>query len=406
MAYVRINSYTMELLVDGETSMRINATAVGYDGDSSDIRFRAVLELGGARVTYTGSYGQQSLSFVPSPSILSGMTSAGTGMGTLTVHMVDTAGDDAGTEAAAEVTFTADESLCRPRLSEGWAAISPNNDNTLWPSDVYVKDSRLRAVFSTSKIQFMYGASAADYANARWQVKVGSNSAETDGIIYKGDTLNVTIPDTGTLTVVCTVNDSRGFTASQSFMIEAYAYAPPMLTGVEVYRCGPDGAASESGGYIRVRADVQISELGGANSLADFYAECTPMGGGSSVRTVLVSGGAALMGAGSYSEMYSYRVRICALDACGGSAEYAVIIPTANASLHILSGGRGAAFGKLSERENALDIGEWDMLARGVLLGGIAYMTAGDEDPAGLFGGAWSKADVSGLPIRVWERTD
>ena len=406
MAVVRINTYTRELTLDGQSSMHISASAVNYSGSLSRLTFRATLRLGGEIFLYSASAGQQSFSFVPNPSLLYGMPDDKVKAGTLEVEMLDERGGSLGSPAQAEVIYTAGENLCRPVLREGWAVISPDNDGTWFPADVYVKGSHMRAVFDLPKVQFQYGASPAAYADARWKVICGSSSVQTDGGAGNEDILNAALSGTGSITVACRVNDSRGFSAEQRFVINVYDYAPPMLSGIEVYRCGPDGSALENGGYIRVKADVSVSGLGGANGLEAFYAECALAGSGNAVRTALAGGEAVLMGAGSFSETHSYRVRVYALDKCGGSAEYTVIIPTANASFHILPGGKGAAFGKLAERENALDLGEWDLTVRGVLLGNRAYMTAGNEDPAGIFGGAWLKSDASGLPINIWQRTD
>ena len=625
MAYVRIDTYTRELTLDGESRMNIRATAVGYSGDASRIVFRATLRIGSAVFRFSASAGQQSFFFAPNPSLLGGMPNDKVKAGTLQVDMLDTGGNTLGSPAQAEVMFAAGENLCRPVLMEGWAAVSPNNDGTQFPADVYVKGSRARVVFTQSKVQFMYGATAAEYANARWKVICGGNSAETDGIINRGDALSVTLPASGSVTVICRVNDSRGFSAEQAFTIEvrsnepraqilsvtsqitldgqnavtvkagisdyivappvvyyraavrvggaswtspgrsadgtlvfvpdvslltgmpdsktgtaiitvtiedesgaslgpyaeksiavtaaegicrpallegwatfsadnagtgypegvyvkgarvraafdlskvqfkygasaaayesgrwkasisgavvqtgannqtdtlvltltnagsitiictvrdsrgfetsqnytitAYEYTAPTMTAVEAYRSDSTGAADDMGAYIRVKARVNYASLGGANGITTFFCEYAPTGGGDAVRTGLENDVPRLIGAGSLSSTRSYRVRIYAEDRCAGRTEFSTIISTSDISLHILPGGRGAAFGKYSERENVLDIGGWDMQTAGLMLGDSLYI--GGEDPSVRFGGTWNRT-AEDLPFSVWQRT-
>jgi len=409
MAYVQIKSYTTQVLIGGTSTMNIHAAAANYTGTGA-VYFRARLTVGGVSWNYPGRSADGQFSFAPYAGLLNGMTDSKTGVATLHVSMENEAGTQIGTPADAEVTLTASEALCAPQLSDGWVALQPANGGTPYPTGVYVKGSRLQAVFDLSRVDFRYGASAAEYANVRWKITAGGNSAETDGVIAKSDALTVVIPASGSLQVACRVKDSRGFTASQTFLVTAHEYAPPSLSAIQVYRCTSDGTASDTGAYIRAGAKAVIFGLGGENALTEFYAEYAPAGGGNAVRTSLLPENPALLGAGSISATRSYRVRICAVDSCMGTAEHIAIVSTADAAFNILPGGRGAAFGKYAEKENTLDAGDWDVETSGNLRAanlfpaGSVYMAGDGADPSALYGGTWEQVSTS-LPFNVWKRT-
>lgn len=408
MAHVQIDSITSGVALDGESRVSFSAKAVDYTGAMA-VWFRASIEAGGVRWEH-GELTKGNASFVPGTELMEGFTDSMETVAVVTIEMVNANGASIGTAATADITLRADETLAKPEVSDGWATLAPYNGNTNYPDGVYVKGSRLSAVFDLSKVTFRYGASAAQTAQGRWSVKAGSNAAVTDGILFTGDALTVIIPGAGRTAVVCTVTDSRGFTADETFIIEAYEYAQPVLSGIEIYRSDASGNAGDTGTFMRIKADAAISDLGGANEIVEFYANFSLNGAETVTRTELESGSAVLMGAGSVVPARSYAVGIYLFDGCGGSAKYETIVSTVSAAFNILPGGKGAAFGRLAEKEKTLDVYDWNIETEGRISAnnlypvGSVYMSAYDTDPAELYGGTWNAVTTTGLPFNVWFR--
>lgn len=408
MAYARIDSITPRVTLNGESTLSIRASAVDYTGALA-VRYRASIEVGGVSWTYPSQSVDGNFSFAPDIGLMEGFTDSAEAEATVTVEMVSAAGS-LGASGTAKITLAADEALARPVPTEGWVNLSPYNGNTHYPGDVYVKGSRVQAAFDVSKIEFKYGAGAANIENGRWAVRIGGKSAVTDGIMFSGNSLTMVVPAAGEVEVTCTVTDSRGFSASETFAITAREYAQPVLSGIEIYRSDASGSAGDTGTFIRVKADAGISGLGGSNEIIEFYVEFSPTGSGTVTRTDLESGAPVLLGAGSVVPARSYRIGIYLLDGCGGSAEYTTIVSTVSAALSILPGGKGAALGRLAEKEKTLDVYDWDIITGGKISAanvypvGSVYMSAYEADPAELYGGTWSQVTSTGLPFNVWFR--
>ena len=402
--FIRIDGYTQKITLDGVSKMTVRAVNLGWPGE---IQFRVRLELGDARWTSepnsTGVF-----SFVPGLSLLQGMTDSASGSMTVVAELVkdgevlDYAGVVALAYAGAEAA--------KPVLSEGWVTISPYNGGTNYPEGVYVKGSRAQAVFDLSKVEFRYGATAAEIGKGRWFIAIGGNTAVTDGIIFKGDALTVIIPESGEVKIGCMVTDSRGLVNAETFTITVHEYAQPVLSGIEIYRSDGVGNADDAGTFIRVKADGAISDLGGENEIVEFYVEFSPAGAGSVTRAEMESGVPLFLGAGSVIPARSYRVGIYLFDGCGGGASYETVISTVDAAFNILPGGKGAAFGRLAEKEKTLDVKDWNIETTGNIRAaniqpvGSVYMSAYDADPAAMFGGTWSQVNSTGLPFNVWFR--
>ena len=403
--FIRIDGYTQRITLDGESKMTVRATNLGWPGD---VQFRVRLELGDVQWTCPEMNSTGVFSFVPDLSLLYGIPDSMSGSMTVVAELVKDGEvlDYAGAVALAYVGESAGTAV----LNEGWVTLSPYNGGTNYPDGVYVKGSKVQAVFDLSKVGFRYGATAAEIEDGRWYLEIGSNYALTDGIIFKGDALTVSIPESGEVTVKCMVIDSRGLVAGEAITITVHEYAQPVLSGIEIYRSDAEGNADDAGTFIRVKADGAVSDLGGENEIAEFYVEFSPAGAESVTRAEMESGVPLFLGAGSVIPARSYRVGIYLFDGCGGSASYATVISTVDAAFNILPGGRGAAFGRLAEKENTLDVKDWNIETTGNISAGnlypvgSVYMSAYEADPAALYGGNWNEVTTTGLPFYVYFR--
>ena len=164
----------------------------------------------------------------------------------------------------------------------------------------------------------------------------------------------------GTHTFTATVTDSRGRTGSATVSVTVQAYASPTLSGVSIYRSNSGGTASETGGYIALKATAAYTALNGANAVT-LQGRYRPVNGAWSAWTAMTSGTRLLLGGGALSSTASYEAQIQAADTVGNTASYAAIIPTASVTFNLKAGGKGAAFGKYAE-DNGLELAsDWGM---------------------------------------------
>lgn len=231
----------------------------------------------------------------------------------------------------------------KPEVSAGWAAHAHDNTGTAAASiDAYVQGySRATVSFDASKISLKYGATIAGY-------KIVCGGVTVTSAPYRTGTLTGTVAS-----IVCTVTDSRGQTASGNLSVSLYAYAKPTITGVSIYRSNASGTADEDGTYIAVTATANISSLGGRNSgTMKVY---TAAGSGSYTdKGTLTSGTRKILS--TYSTDTSYRVKIELTDALGNTASYTQLVSTAAWAMKFRPTGNGVAFGKAAENAKSLEM--------------------------------------------------
>ena len=154
----------------------------------------------------------------------------------------------------------------------------------------------------------------------------------------------------GMLMPVVTVTDSRGrITTVSGTPVTVCEYHTPVITASGVVRCGANGTEKDDGAYLKVRCAASCSEVQGHNSV-QVRARMRPMGGQWSGYTELLNGAEQLLG-GGLSPTASYEVELSAVDAVGGVRTVRYTASTSQVTMHLRSGGKGAAFGKYSEGE-------------------------------------------------------
>lgn len=268
---------------------------------------------------------------------------------TVSVQTFTAGGDAVGEPVTAAMTVTAD-ALMRPKLSPGWVTLTPFNTGAVQGFSGYIQGfSRAAAVFDPAKIDLTdaVGASVAAYS-------VSCQGAERGESPYLTPVLAG-----GSATVVCTVTDSRGRSASESFVLPVMDCAAPQLTEPAVFRCDAAGAADDEGRYLSVGVKLSFPPLGGQNSCV-LSAAVAAAGGSYGPETALSSGTAAVLG--PVSPDLSYIVRITASDAVGGTAAFYETIPTRKWAMKFRPNGSGVAFGKAAEADGRFEVSaDWEV---------------------------------------------
>lgn len=238
-----------------------------------------------------------------------------------------------------------------PIMADGWASADYQNVGTGQIISDWVQGySKANVTFDPSKITTKHGATVKSYKIACGGV-TASESPYLTGVL------------TGTSAVItCTVEDSRGFTNSDTLTVKLNAYKKPALTSLSVHRADADGSENRAGQCIYAKAKLTYSKIGGKNfcMLKGFFR--LQSGSYPSSGTNMTSGEGTILTTEA-SVTSSYVVKIEAVDKLGNSAKYEVTVPTDSVALHLREGGQGAAFGKYSEQDDLLDVG-WNLRAR------------------------------------------
>lgn len=283
-----------------------------------------------------------------------------------------------------------------PTVSSGWAAaVADNSGGKAASLKGFISGfSRAQIAFATDKISTKYGASIAGY-----KITCGGVSAESAP--YKTGVLTGTSAQ-----IICRVTDSRGMYAEETLTVNLYSYVAPTLTGVQIYRSDDAMLPANTGLHIAGVATVKYSDCGGENTytLKGYW---RAVGGSWSAGIAMISGKAALVtGSVDILTTASYEAKIEITDKLENTASFSAVIPTADVAFHLRPGGKGAAFGKYSEKE-ALECA-WDaefqgevqaaslrvggrMLLDWIYPIGAVYISASATDPKTLFGGTWTR---------------
>ncbi len=254
-------------------------------------------------------------------------------------------------------TVTADASM-KPTLAAGVIALTPYNIGTGAASLTnpgYVKGySKVQAVFDTSKITHAVGASAGTYAISVQGVSVSGSSTT----LLSSNKVNAA----GTLTVTYTVTDSRGRSTTDTQTISVNDYATPAIASLNCYRCDSSGTEDENDPYMAVTPTCTFTPL--ANNAITIEIFAKPTGGSYTSYGTTPNATKKIIG-GSFLADTSYYVKVTVTDTVGNSASTEMSMPRRSWVFHMRNslGGPGAAFGKVTEHDNALQLASgWDFM--------------------------------------------
>lgn len=289
--------------------------------------------------------------------------------GTVTIICVTKNGTaTVGTE---NVTFTVKVPEQSPFLPTLTMSLSPVGNLPSAFSGLYVQGkTKVKAAFTAkSEYSTIKSTSAA--------VEIGSVNKTYSGNPATTDTLSAS----GEISVVGVATDARGFKGKTEQTITVIPYSSPKVapyTGERAIiceRCTQDGILSESGMFLKIKARRFYHAVRADGVQKNFcsmsYRYKTANGAYSSEITLLEASNVSTnlvdvtLDNIVTSLTTSYTVQLTVKDTMGESSVYTYYIPTAGCDFHLRDGGNGAAFGKYSEKENALEIAEhWDLFLK------------------------------------------
>lgn len=295
-----------------------------------------------------------------------------------------------------------------PTVESGWVSVS--RDNSAIPDvSAWVKGySKAKITFDPDRVTGNYGATISKFS-------VLYGGVRTEAVDNEATT--GTLADVNAA-VFCTVTDSRGNSTTEEIVVPVLDYAPPTITGAEIFRC--DGALlpADDGVHIAAKATAGCTSLDGANSVT-LTAAYKAVGAADYGAEVALESGVAVMVTGSddVSTMQSYLVRLTATDRLGVTTTFEKAVPTKAVTFHLKNGGKGAAFGKYAETDELFEC-QWDasfagqmkiggktladvitevvkpMIPKALDINGVypvgsIYMTLSDDEPETLFPGTY-----------------
>ena len=201
-------------------------------------------------------------------------------------------------------------------------------------------------------------------ANGAYGSTIKSYSSSFLSKTYTGATFTTDAPTMyGTLSLVTTVTDSRGRTASKTTSVTVQGYAPPQISMFAVARYNASGVSDPNGTYAWLRVIYNTTPLGGKNAVS---ARITYKKSTETTWTNLYTRTDSSMSetlkptSVTFSTDYQYEFKITVSDAFTASspATYTVYIPSGAVILDIRADGKGIAFFKTSTKDGVEIAGE------------------------------------------------
>jgi len=195
-------------------------------------------------------------------------------------------------------------------------------------------------------------------ASGVYYSSISSYKVTVDGATFYGQSITSGILTTaGTKSVVVTVTDSRGRTATSTQTITVLAYTPPTITSFTCSRTDASGVENDEGTYLKANINFSIASVNSKNSRAwslQYKRQSASEWATLTSGTVYAYNSSYLSTSGILSGDYAFDIRLVISDFFT-TAEKTVQIGTAYTLMDFHSSGKGVAFGKVSEK-SALEV--------------------------------------------------
>ena len=315
-----------------------------------------------AAYTYTG--------YTLPLSIANLIPNAKTGTITVTLYTYSDSGATAQVGSASSKTFTVtvpDNESTKPSVTMTLSPVTPYEKF----ASLYIQGrSKVKATFTGDG---MYSASISSY------------SMQVEGKNYPSPYTSDTLRGSGTINIVGTATDSRGYSNTTPGEINVIAYEPPYIAPsgankkVICERCTADGTADDSGTYLHVKGTRNYTKINvdGIVNTCSVRCRYKPEGGNWSHDSG--SGVAVLLWTDTSTDTFdvilpnivsdrtlSYTVELNIIDDTYQPSTMVFFIPSEDVAFNLREGGKGAAFGKYATKENMLEC-EWDARFNGKL---------------------------------------
>lgn len=167
----------------------------------------------------------------------------------------------------------------------------------------------------------------------------------------------------GSLSIVTTVTDSRGRTATKTTTLSVLAYEPPKITTFQVARYNAAGEPDPEGDKIWITRAYSVTPLNNkntANAIIEYRQSGTTAWSSLYTGGNLLSGNSVLKPNRTFSTDYQWEFKASVADAftAASPATYETFIPSGAVILDIKADGKGIAFFKTSAKDGVDIAGE------------------------------------------------
>lgn len=257
------------------------------------------------------------------------------------------------------------------------ASVKPSISNVTFTENVSGLASKFGA-FIKNKSEINVAISA----SGSYSSTIKSYSTKFLNVTYSGQSFTLRdILESGSLSVVTTVTDSRGRTTSITKTISVLDYTDPVISTLSVSRCNADKTLNDEGEYILIAYAFTVSPIGDKNG--NSYTIAYKASDATSYTT--------LKNGNSYSENTQYfqtlkfdvdsafDIKLTVADHFK-TVSFEVELPTAFTLVDYHQCGKAIAFGKVSSEEYPFDVN-----LRGIFRKGFDYvgewtpLTLGEE---------------------------
>ena len=179
------------------------------------------------------------------------------------------------------------------------------------------------------------------------------------------------LTSSGTVTISCTVTDSRGRTATKSSTVTVLAYTAPKISIFSAVRANGLGAADDEGTMALARIKFAVSSMNSKNDksyIVEYKEKSSDTWTQAATGSVYSYDNNMLLNINLSTEA-SYDLRLTVTDYFGSAIAIGEIA-TAFTLIDYNASGKGLAFGKVSEIENQMEI-DMDMdIYKNIFMGG------------------------------------
>ena len=196
----------------------------------------------------------------------------------------------------------------------------------------------------------VYGSSVTNYTVS--MIINGTTKKTLYGSNVTFDLNNLNITQNTTATIKVTVTDSRGKTNTLSKSVTVYRYIKPYIISKDTYRCNSSGTRDENGTYISLYWIYHVS-TGIPSNTAKPLVRYRRKGLSTWTTVALNNAERKVIGDGAISTDYEYEVQYAIGDNFYSNSTISIIdtIQTGYVTVDYRSGGKGIAFGKVSEKD-------------------------------------------------------
>ena len=228
-------------------------------------------------------------------------------------------------------------------------------DNSV-PADFeeYVK-GKSQIKLDIENLRLKHGAKVLSYT-----AKVGSSSKTKLPATFD-------LTKSGEITISVTVKDTRGLSITKNSKIKVLAYSAPTVAVKSLCRCDEQGNKTTSGTYLLAELTTKYSSIDNKNIPSITY-KYKKADGGIYSGEVAINESPAILGNGEFLSTTSYKLAFKITDSITKENDFVeAFVASADIPFNIRNGGRGAAFGCYSERDNELTVG-WNLNVKGNLV--------------------------------------